>query len=142
MRCRSQALLAAVLCAWLMPAIAALPPQAYIAKAQQAPDAVRLKVLSVDRQVAGRVTEITLQGEVIEVRRSESGLTPRDRIEIRYSIVQRPPDVVGPGQPGIPAEGEVVCAFLHHVAGTTHYSPAAGGATFSEWVWNASGEMP
>lgn len=138
MRNRSRALLAAALFAWSVPAIAELPLQAYIAKAQRAPDAVRLKVLTVDQEKMGRVTGITMQGEVIEVRRSESGLAPRDRIEIRYSIVQRPPDVVGPGQPGVPAAGEVVCAFLRHAADASHYAPAAGGASFSERVWNAS----
>ena len=142
MRSRLRAFPAAVLLAWLMPAIAALPPEAYLAKVRQAPDAVRLKVLSVERQVVDRVTGITVQGEILEVRRSESGLAPRDRIEIRYSIVQRPPDVVGPAQPGVPTPGEVIGAFLRRAADAAHYVPAAGGGSFSEWVWEASVELP
>lgn len=134
--------MAAVLLGWSLSAIAELPLEAYIAKAQQAPDALRVKVLSVDRTVSDRVTGVTLQGEVIEVRRSESGLAPRDKIEIRYSVVQRSSDVVGPGQPGVPAAGEVVYAFLRRVSDATHYVPAAGGASFSERVWNASVETP
>lgn len=144
--CRRRALLpwlAGLLAAVLscVPSISAaeLPPYVYIEEANEAPEAIRMRVLSVSRSFRFTSTRIRVSAEVVAVRRSASGLKPGRKLQVVYSIPHNALDVVGPAAPPLLEKNTIVPAFLAVSAekpGT--YGLAASGESFEEWVWEES----
>ena len=119
-------------------ALAALPPSAYQADQDQAPEALIIKVLSVDVKVSKSFTEtvttVRARARVEEVKRTASDLKPGAEIDIAYTNVElkRDKGLVGPSS-YIPVleDGTTVPAF---VSGNqqTGYLPAARVYSFTE----------
>lgn len=119
--------------------LAELSPYVYIDAANQAPEALLILVHDVKQKSQGASTIIELQGEVLQVRRSSSGLLPGNLLRIVYGATKYPSGWVGPSQAPILVKDTVVSAFLESVRnepGT--YQLAARGQSFSSWVWEQS----
>lgn len=118
------------------------PMSTYRAMQDKAPEALRLKVLSVNQQVSRRelhdrpgqtatveTISLTISAQVEQVIRSASGLTPGATISISYQITKRSPPVPGWHQPILLEPGQHVIAFLARATGST-YEIAAYGESF------------
>ena len=119
-------------------ALAALPPSAYQSDQDQAPEALVIKVLSVDVKVSKSFTEtvtnVRARARVEEVKRTASDLKPGAEIDIAYTNVELKRDEHRVGESTyIPVleEGKTVPAF---VSGNqqTGYRPAARIYSFRE----------
>jgi hypothetical protein len=137
----SLSILLAVALQFLSPlASAELPPYVYIAHANQAPEALLIRVIDVRKKANGESSSVDVIGEVTQVRRSASGLAPGMRLQIVYDVVRHPPGWVGPSQPPVLQKGKTVPAFVAlDGSNAKHYRLAAGGQSFSQWVWDKSG---
>ena len=115
----------------LQVAIAELPPSAYESMQTKAPEHLQVQILRVDiapgKNDASQ--EIQAMAMVEKVERSASGLKPGDVLNIAYTLEERPPGWVGPGQVPILAEGETV-AYLKKLDKSETYAPAAGAMSF------------
>jgi len=111
---------------------AELPPYVYKEWQEKAPEALVIKVRSVDKsETAGenwKQIEFTVKAEVQKVERSATKLVPGTTIEIRYSQRHYSPPMVGPSEVPALKEGQVCPAYLAAEGKT--YSPAAGGYSF------------
>jgi hypothetical protein len=111
---------------------AELPPSAYKEWQGTAPEALVIKVQSVNkRETTGenwKQIEFTVKAEVQKVERSATKLAPGATIEIRYSQRRYSPPIVGPSDVPALKEGQVCPAYLSGDGKT--YSPAAGGYSF------------
>lgn len=128
--------LLAVLLLTLSPALAALPPSAYIEMQRDASEVLRINVLRVTTtqdSTDSAVTRISAVAEVLKVGRSEKGIVPGDVITIEYTMTQRPPDFVGPAPTPILEEKQETIAYLQAIDGTPDYEPAAGAMSFSKF---------
>jgi hypothetical protein len=111
---------------------AELPPWAYKERQDKAPEALVIKVRSVNkRETTGKdrtVIEFTVKAEVEKVERSATKLSPGAVIEIFYTQTPHSQPITGPSE--IPAlkEGQVCPAYLSREG--LIYSPAAGGYSF------------
>jgi hypothetical protein len=109
-----------------------LPPSAYQERQQNAPEALVIKVRSVDKretkEAQGKRTDFTVEAEVQKVSRSASRLTPGTVIEIRYSQRHYSQPIAGPSEVPALKEGQVCPAYLS--GDGKIYSPAAGGYSF------------
>lgn len=135
MKCAPLSLLLFSLLLLATPARAELPPDAYRAMQQQAPEVLRIVVHSVDTSIcwfwlcSGR--DVVVQAEVKAVERTAGATKAGDRIEIRYRHV--PLDGrSGPRPIRIVREGEAIPAFLSREG--DHFEPAARGASFQALV--------
>lgn len=120
--------------------LAELSPYVYIDAANQAPEALLILVHDVKQKSKGTSTIIELQGEVLQVRRSSSGLAPGSPLRVVYGTTKYPAGWVGPSQAPILVKNTVAPAFLEsvrHEPGA--YQLAARGQSFSSWVWEQSG---
>ncbi len=108
---------------------AELPPSAYESMQREAPDVLRLNILTVqsDRATSGETVEIL--AEVLKVGRSETA-SVGDIITIRYVREDHPAGWAGPGAVPIPEEKAETVAYLKLAEGGSAYSPAAGMMTF------------
>ena len=115
-------------------AAAELPPDAYRAKQQAAPEFVEIKVRSVAKTKVRKsdhqlVTNL-LEADVQKVHRTATSLQPGAKIRIRYTqrINARPM----PGPSEVPAlkKGQLAPAYLAQTKGEKTYAPAAGGYSF------------
>jgi len=113
---------------------AELPPSAYIDMQQKAPEVVTLEILSSADQVMperrGTRHRVRVEGRVIEVERSASGLKPDHQIRIEYTVFEPNEPIAGPSEPPILERGQKVPAFLKHDREAGLYKPAAGGYSF------------
>jgi hypothetical protein len=118
------------------------PMSTYRAMQDKAPEALRLKVLSVNQQVSrGEIHDrpgqtatvetisLTISAQVEQVIRSASGLTPGATITISYQITKRTPPFPGGRQAILLEPGQHVMAYLARATGST-YQPAAYGGSF------------
>lgn len=119
--------------------LAELSPLVYIDAANHAPEALLILVHDLEQRVEGASTIIELQGEVLHVRRTSSGLAPGSPLRVVYGTTKYPAGWVGPSQAPILLKNTVAPAFLeavHNEPGT--YQLAARGQSFSGWVWEQS----
>lgn len=118
-----------------LPARAELPPQAYLDMQGAAPEAVRLRMTSVDRAFTqGRTDRAELvraTAEVLEVSRTATELTTGREIALRYVHDPLPEDVAGPGPVPIVQRTAEYQAFLR-ADDQGGYAPAARKASFRQ----------
>jgi hypothetical protein len=111
---------------------AELPPSAYQERQEQAPEALVIKVKSVQREeVKGeslKEVHFTVAAEVQKVERTATGLTPGTMVEIRYTQRQYSKPIAGPSEVPALAEGKTCPAYLRREG--RFYTPAAGGYSF------------
>lgn len=114
---------------------AELPPSAYEAMQNEAPDFVKIEVLRVDIEPGGEAGEQKVTAVVLvrDVERSTSGLKSGDFITISYVVRQRPRDFVGPGEIPVLEERTQTIAFLKPTDKSATYTPAAGIMSFSQF---------
>ena len=111
---------------------AELPPSAYKERQDKAPEALVIKVHSVNKRETSekerRITEFTVKAEVGKVERSATKLSPGAMIAIYYTQTHHSQPIAGPSE--IPAlkEGQVCPAYLSREG--LVYAPAAGGYSF------------
>jgi hypothetical protein len=109
-----------------------LPPWVYKERQDTAPEALVIKVRSVNKvetkEKERTVTEFTVKAEVEKVERSATKLTPGTMIAIYYSQTDYGKPIAGPSE--IPAlkEGQGCPAYLSKEG--LVYAPAAGGYSF------------
>ena len=116
-------------------AVAELPPYVYKQWQQDAPEALIIKVLSVetitrDENEERKIVFVTVQAQVQLVWRSKSGIRPGTAISISYEHTQHKRPHVGPSQVPILETGEECPAYLKKDEKSASYSPAAGGYSF------------
>ena len=115
--------------------IAELPPSAYEAMQAKAPEHLQIQVLRVDIAPGkdGASQDILVMATVEKVERSESGIKPGDLVNIAYTLEERPPGWVGPGQVPILAQGDTRVAYLKKLDKPETYAPAAGAMSFDNF---------
>jgi hypothetical protein len=110
----------------------------------KAPEALRIHVLTVDRQSRRREFEdrgghkiveetisLTASARVQTVLRSATGLTAGSVVTIQYEINRRTPGgATGASPPFILANGSTVRVYLSKASGGSSYSPAAVSQSF------------
>jgi hypothetical protein len=116
-------------------AVAELPPYVYKQWQQDAPEALIIKVLSVetitrDENEERKIVFVTVQAQVQSVWRSKSGIRPETAISISYEHTQHKRPHVGPSQVPILETGEECPAYLKKDEQSASYSPVAGGYSF------------
>ena len=113
---------------------AEMAPEVYAGMQRQAPECVRVEVLSVHtvRTVYPDYTDVavTVVARVRAVERSASGLRPGQRIRIRYDRREHRQPIAGPSAVPILEPGKVYPAFLEKQVDGPSYLPAAGGYSF------------
>ena len=111
---------------------AELPPSAYKERQDQAPEVLVIKVRSVSKrekkEAQWKLTDFTVEAEVLKVERSATKLTPGAVIQIRYSQRHYSQPIAGPSEVPALKEGQVCPAYLS--GDGKIYSPAAGGYSF------------
>jgi hypothetical protein len=111
---------------------AELPPWVYKERQEKAPEALVIKVKSVNiretTEANWKQTEFTVKAEVQKVERSAAKLVAGATIEIQYSQRHYSPPIVGPSEVPALKEGQFCPAYLSGDGKT--YSPAAGGYSF------------
>jgi hypothetical protein len=116
--------------------VAELPPDVYKQWQQHAPEALLIKVLSVELITRSRDEEktivfVTIQAQVQSVWRSQSGLSPGTVISISYEHTEHKSQYVGPSQVPILVARLSYPAYLKEGGEMgASYSPAAGGYSF------------
>lgn len=113
-------------------AIAELPPSAYEAMQAKAPEHLQIQVLRVDIGPGKNDSsqDILIMATVDKVLRTASGLQPGDVVNITYTLVEKQPGWVGPGQVPILAQGATHPAYLKKLDKPETYAPAAGAMSF------------
>ena len=109
----------------------------------KAPEALMIKVLSVDQQskrrefeekngqkVIEEIIAVTASARVQTVLRSASALAPGNAVTIQYEIKRRTPPVPDASPPAILKVGETVRAYLSKPSGGSSYTPAAVSQSF------------
>ncbi|MGC1480640.1 MAG: hypothetical protein WA771_09045 [Chthoniobacterales bacterium] len=109
---------------------AELPPSAYEEMQRDAPEVLRLNILTVTRTPSSDAESIDLLAEVIKVGRTENNLAVGDMITVHYELKNHPAGWVGPGPVSVPEETEETVAYLKLSDNGTDYAPAAGMMTF------------
>lgn len=111
---------------------AELPPSAYKERQEKAPEALVIKVTSVNKRETrvkeGASIEFTVKAAVERVERSATKLEPGALIEIYYIQKRYSQPIAGPSEVPSLKEGQVCPAYLSKTGDT--YSPAAGGYSF------------
>ncbi len=108
---------------------AELPPSAYEAMQREAPEVLRINVLTVSTENSAAGEMVEMLAEVLKVGRSET-LKPGDIITIRYERKNRPAGWVGPGEVPVPEEKTETVAYLKLAENGSDYEPSAGMMTF------------
>ena len=115
-------------------ASAELPPEAYLKRQKAAPEALRIKVVSVKKKELDsekvKTTVATVEARVLSVERSATKLKPGAVIRIEYVNRQSKTPMPGPSQVPLLTEGQEYPAFLSKNGAKPYYIPAAGGWSF------------
>ena len=118
-----------------LPVHAEMSPEVYRGMQESAPEAVRLRVTSVERDYTqGHTAEaqmVRARGEVLEVTRTATGLAPGKEISLRYVHDPLPEGMAGPGPIPIILRTAEYQAFLRGGEGGV-YDPAARKASFRQ----------
>ncbi len=109
---------------------AELPPSAYEDMQREAPEVLRLNILTVTRTPTADGESIDLLAEVLKVGRSANNVQVGDMITVHYELTDHPAGFVGPGAVSVPAEKEETVAYLKLSDNQSDYAPAAGMMTF------------
>jgi hypothetical protein len=113
---------------------AELPPDVYESMQAKSPEALMIKVRSVNiakrKQDGGMRSDINAKAEVRAVTRSASGLRVGDVIRISYSHSSYTTPMVGPSEPDILRKGGTYPAFLAKNPKDGFYTLEAGGYSF------------
>ncbi len=113
---------------------AELPPYVYQQQQAKAPEALELKILSVQvrKTEDGRDThsDVTVQARVQKVERSKTNLKPGDSIRLEYHRTVRTVPMPRPSELPLLRKGQTISAFLQRKGRTKIYVPAAGGKSF------------
>ncbi len=108
---------------------AELPPSAYEAMQREAPDVLRINVLTVSTQPTDSGDDIEILAEVLKVGRGDAATTG-DIITIRYQRERHPAGWVGPGLVPVPEEKAETVAYLKAAEDGSSFAPAAGMMTW------------
>lgn len=115
-------------------ASAELPPEAYLRRQKVAPEALRVRVVSVKKNEADsekfKTTIFTVEARVLEVERTATHLKAGDVIQIVYVTRQSKVAVAGPAPVPILDGGREYPAFLSKNGTKPYYIPAAGAWSF------------
>lgn len=124
-----------LLCLILSAAFAELPPSAYESMQANAHEALQIQVLRIDVEPGEKdsAQDIVIMATVEKVVRTASGLKPGDVITIAYTLEDRPPGWVGPGQVPLLAQGDSRVAYLKKLEKPETYAPAAGAMSFDNF---------
>ena len=129
-------LLGALLATIFLPVLvgAELSPHVYARLQNSAAEKLHIMVAEVKtsgwlRQLFSGEVLVEVQAKVLRVDSSAAGLVPGAMIRISYRHQKMAADRLGPSEIPILSAGEVVPAFLEHVAGDV-YAPAARGRSF------------
>lgn len=111
---------------------AELPPSAYERMQAAAPEYLDVEILRVDIEpgAAHGQQDVELTARILKVHRTASNLQPGGILNILYTLAERPPGFVGPGEVPVPAEGEKTVAYLKNGETPDEFIPAAGAMTF------------
>ena len=124
----------AVLLLTTQTALAELPPEVYLKRQKAAPEALKIKVVTVKKkEIDGEKFKTTIaivEARVVSVERSATKLKPGDVIRIEYGNRASKVPMPGPSQVPILTEGQEYPAFLAKNGGKPYYLPAAGGWSF------------
>jgi hypothetical protein len=127
-------LLAAAVLLPLVAARAELPPSAYRAMQERAPEVLEIKVDSVvskeTKEKNYTETHQTVTATVQQVERSSTKLELGATIRIVYTQRRHKQPMAGPSSVPTLKQGKVYPAFLRADKETGSYSPAAGGYSF------------
>ncbi|MEJ2069520.1 MAG: hypothetical protein P8X58_03795 [Syntrophobacterales bacterium] len=121
--------------AFMTTALAALPPGAIEKLKADAQEELKIKILDVEKTGKDPQLKVTFTAEVLEVKRSATGLKPGEKITIRsYHWTKA---FAGPPNPPILAKGWIGLAYLNKAKGKAHgsgktYSLAAYGDSFEK----------
>ncbi|HEU4597139.1 MAG TPA: hypothetical protein VFS10_18555 [Pyrinomonadaceae bacterium] len=112
---------------------AELPPNVYKDLQAKSPEALVIKVLSVETKETDEPrlvrVSVTVKARVERVNRTNSGLKPGAAIRIRYEHRRHRAPMAGPSEVPVLKRGEVYPAYLRK-AEAGDYSPAARGYSF------------
>ena len=119
----------------LVSARAELPPSAYEARQQAAPEYLKIQILRVEMTPAADCggQQVTLMALIEDVERTASHLKKGDFINIRYTVADHPKGWVGPGEVPIPDEKGESVAYLSKIKDPSEFAPAAGRMSFSNF---------
>lgn len=110
---------------------AELPPYVYDNLKQSGTEEIMISVKKVKTSFfAIHEKEVTLEAEVVSVRRSKSGLKTGDTIAVFYVHEIRPFGMVGPSILPLLEENEIYLAYLTFDDVSKRYVPAARGHSF------------
>jgi hypothetical protein len=111
---------------------AELPPSAYEKMQAAAPEYLEVEILRVDIKPGAEHSQqdVEITARIAKVNRSSANLQPGGMLNILYTLTDRPPGFVGPGQVTIPAEGDKTVAYLKNGEKPDEFVPAAGVMTF------------
>ena len=123
-----------LLLACLTGALAELPPSAYEAMQNKAPEYLKIEVLRVAVEPGETPTQqnVEMVALVTQVLRTESGVKPNDILNIRYPITEHPRGWTGPGSVPLLNEKDASVAYLQK-ADSGEFVPAAGRMSFSNF---------
>lgn len=115
---------------------AELPPYVHKEWQQQAPESLLIKVRSVQTRETdeprGKKIDVSVEAQVEQVIRSQTGLHAGDVIRIRYVHNEYKEPLIGPSEMPILKKGESCPAYLEMDKKEHVYVPAAGGHSFQE----------
>lgn len=111
---------------------AELPPSAYEQLQAAAPEYLTIEILRVNIEPGAEQgqQDVEITARLVKVNRSSANLQPGGLLNILYTLTDRPPGFVGPGQVPIPAEGDNTVAYLKNGEKPDEFVPAAGAMTF------------
>jgi len=111
---------------------AELPPSAYEQMQAAAPEYLNIEILRVDIEPGADQgqQDVEITARIVKVNRSSTNLQPGGMLNILYTLTDRPPGFVGPGQVTIPSEGDKTVAYLKNGEKPDEFVPAAGAMTF------------
>lgn len=130
------AALLALVCSISTPQLRAnLPPSAYEAMQQNAPESLQIEVLRVQSEPSSNLDEeiIRVTAVVTRVDRTSQGLQPGDSIQIVYPLKIGPNGRPLTGQPPRLTEGFSGPAYLSREADAPFYRPAAQALSFEKF---------
>jgi hypothetical protein len=112
-----------------------LPPSAYEALQQNAPESLQIEVLRVQSEPGSNLDEeiIRVTAVVTRVDRTAHGLQAGDSIQIVYPLKIGPNGLPLTGQPPRLVEGFSGPAYLSREANTPFYQPAAQALSFEKF---------
>ena len=111
---------------------AELPPSAYEQMQAAAPEYLEVEILRVDIKPGAEQgqQDVEITARIVKINRSSANLQTGGMLNILYSLTDRPPGFVGPGQVTIPSEGDKTVAYLKNGEKPDEFVPAAGAMTF------------